>query len=33
MEELKKDTIMMSGMCKKMIENPQMMNMIQKMKE
>ena len=32
MEACKTDTAMMSGMCKKMMENPQMMDMMQKMK-
>ena len=32
MEACKTDTTMMSGMCKKMMENPQMMDMMQKMK-
>ena len=32
MEASKSDTSMMSGMCKKMMENPQMMDMMQKMK-
>ena len=32
MEANKSDTAMMSGMCKKMMENPQMMDMMQKMK-
>ncbi|MBK8610359.1 MAG: membrane or secreted protein [Chitinophagaceae bacterium] len=32
MEACKSDTSMMSGMCKKMMENPQMMDMMQKMK-
>ena len=32
MEACKNDTTMMSGMCKKMMANPQMMDMMQKMK-
>ena len=32
MEACKTDTTMMAGMCKKMMENPQMMDMMQKMK-
>ncbi len=32
MEACKNDTTMMSGMCKKMMENPQMMDIMQKMK-
>ena len=32
MEACKTDTAMMSGMCKKMMANPQMMDMMQKMK-
>ena len=32
METCKNDTTMMSGMCKKMMEDPQMMDMMQKMK-
>ncbi len=32
MEACKNDTAMMSGMCKKMMANPQMMDMMQKMK-
>ena len=32
MEACKSDTSMMSGMCKKMMENPQMMDMMKKMK-
>jgi hypothetical protein len=32
MEACKTDTAMMSGMCKKMMENPQMIDMMQKMK-
>ena len=32
MEACKTDTTMMSGMCKKMMENPQMMEMMHKMK-
>jgi hypothetical protein len=32
MEACKTDTAIMSGMCKKMMENPQMMDMMQKMK-
>ena len=32
MEACKTDTTMMAGMCKKMMANPQMMDMMQKMK-